>query len=583
MHGARVLTAADHGFLLNDEPFQLIAGAMHYFRIHPDQWADRIDKARLMGLNSIDVYVPWNAHQPRPGEVVLDGILDLPRYLELIDRAGLHVVLRPGPYICAEWDGGGLPAWLSTSGVRLRSSDPAYLEAVDAWFDRLLPVVAPFLGGNGGPIIAVQVENEFGAYGPEDPDYLRHLADGLRRRGVTELLFTCDQAEDDMLRRGGLDGILRTVTFEHADGALEKLRQHQPTGPLMCAEFWDGWFDHWGGPHHTRDAADAAADLETVLAAGASVSLYMFHGGTNFGTTNGADFKHVYLPTITSYDYDAPLSEAGDVTEKYRLMRDVIARHAPVPDEPLPVPPARFERAGIPLDEAIDLFSAAPALGTAVTSEAPLSMEQLGEYDGFVLYETTLPLAGPAVLAIDAFADRAQIFVDGAPAGMLERSRLERALTIAAGRPGAVLSVLVENAGRVNYGVHMNDPKGLLGPVLVDGKPLTGWTQTALPLRDLTGLAFAAAGGRPPSGPAFRRGSFTVEAPADTFLSLPGWEQGMAWVNGFALGRYSGRGPQRTLFVPGPVLRPGRNEIVVLELKAATTHTVDLVAGPDLG
>jgi beta-galactosidase len=576
------LEAANDGFRLHGQPFQVIAGAMHYFRIHPDQWADRIDKARLMGLNAIDVYVPWNAHAPHRGEPSFAGMLDLPRYLEMIAAAGLHVLFRPGPYICGEWDGGGLPAWLTSDpAVRLRSSDPAFLAAVDEWFDQLFPVITPFLAANGGPIVAVQVENEFGAYG-DDQAYLRHLADGLRRRGVTELLFTADQANDEMLKRGGLDGVLRTGTFgSRIAPALETLRRHQPTGPLMCTEFWNGWFDHWGGPHHTRDARDAADDLDRLLAAGASVSLYMFHGGTNFGTTSGANLKHAYQPTITSYDYDAPLSESGGITRKYRLMREAIARHAPVPDEPLPDAAPTVELRGITLDEAASLFD--PSLGEPVASEQPLRMEELGLADGFVLYRTTLPAAGPTVLTADAYADRVQVFVDGVPAGVLDREQHAHALPIAPTRPGAELTLLVENAGRVNYGPGMLDPKGLLGPVRVNGQPLTGWTQTPLDLSDLSAVAFAPAAGRLPAGPTLRRGEFTLDTPADSFLSLPGWERGQAWMNGFPLGRYAARGPQRTYYVPGPALHAGVNELILLELHAATTDTADLLPEPDLG
>jgi beta-galactosidase len=575
-----VLEVADDGFLLDGAPFRIIAGAMHYFRIHPGQWADRIDKARLLGLNAIDVYVPWNAHQPSRDVFHLEGMLDLPRYLDLIAAAGLRVLLRPGPYICAEWDGGGLPAWLTTGpGVRLRSSDPAYLAAVDEWFDRLFPVLAPYLAGNGGPIIAVQVENEFGAYG-EDPAYLRHLADGLRRRGVTEPLFTCDQANDEMLERGGLEGVLRTASFgSKVDPALETLRRHQPSGPLMCAEFWNGWFDHWGGPHHVRDPRDAADDLDRLLSAGASVSLYMFHGGTNFGTTSGANLKHAYEPTVTSYDYDAPLSENGAVTGKYRLMREVIAKYSDVPNEQLPEPAPTVEHRGIVLDAAVHLFDAASMLGTTITSDAPVRTES----GGLMLYRSTVPAAGPAVLALTSYADRVQVFLDGAAAGVLEREKHEHALPIVAARSGAELTLLVEDMGRVNYGPGLVDPKGLLGPVTVNGVPLTGWTRTSVPLHDLAALEYASAGVRATAGPAFRRGEFTLGASADSFLALPGWEKGLAWINGFPLGRYWARGPQRTLYVPAPVLRAGRNEIVVLELQASTTDMVDLLAEPDLG
>lgn len=308
------LTTSADGFLLRGEPFRIVSGAMHYFRVHPDQWADRLRKARLMGLNSVETYVPWNLHQPDPaGPLVLDGFLDLPRYLSLARAEGLHVLLRPGPFICAEWDDGGLPAWLiADPDIRLRSGDPRFTGAFDRYLDELLPPLLPYMAAARGPVIAVQVENEYGAYG-DDTAYLKHLESAFRSRGVKELLFTCDQADPEHLAAGGLPGVLATATFgSRVDRNLAELRRHQPEGPLMCAEFWIGWFDHWGGPHHVRDAADAAADLDRMLSAGASVNIYMFHGGTNFGFTNGANHKHAYQPTVTSYDYDAALTECGD-------------------------------------------------------------------------------------------------------------------------------------------------------------------------------------------------------------------------------------------------------------------------------
>ncbi|GDY52453.1 hypothetical protein SVIO_030760 [Streptomyces violaceusniger] len=297
---AAALTLSDDGFLLHGEPFRILSGALHYFRTHPDQWADRLRKARLLGLNTVETYVPWNLHQPAPGTLDLDGLLDLPRFLELAHAEGLRVLLRPGPYICAEWEGGGLPSWLTAQpGLRPRSRDPRFTAAVDAYLDLLLPPLAPHMAARGGPVIAVQVENEYGAYG-DDTAYLAHLADALRTRGVEELLFTCDQANTSdkaKLTAGSLPGVLSTGTFGgRVEESLEVLRAHQESGPLMCAEFWIGWFDHWGEPHHVRSADDAAAALDTLLSAGASVNIYMFHGGTNFGFTAGANHDHAYTP-----------------------------------------------------------------------------------------------------------------------------------------------------------------------------------------------------------------------------------------------------------------------------------------------
>ncbi|MDQ1036152.1 beta-galactosidase [Streptomyces sp. V3I8] len=580
------LTTSSDGFRLRGEPFRIISGAMHYFRIHPDQWTDRLRKARLMGLNTVETYVPWNLHQPEPGTLVLDGILDLPRYLRLARAEGLNVLLRPGPYICAEWDGGGLPSWLTTDpGIRLRTGDPRFTDALDRYLALLLPPLLPHLAASGGPVIAVQVENEYGAYG-DDTAYLEHLAQALRAGGVGELLFTCDQANPEHLAAGSLPGVLATGTFgSRIEHSLEQLRAHRPEGPLMCAEFWIGWFDHWGEPHHVRDAADAAADLDRLLSAGASVNIYMFHGGTNFGFTNGANHDHAYEPVVTSYDYDAALTESGDPGPKYHAFREVIARHAPVPDEPAPAPGRKLPPMSVELDRRAPLLPHVGVLAEAVRVDAdPVTMEELGLRAGHVLYRTTVPAAGDGVLHFaGGVGDRAQVFVDGAPVGVLERERHEEALSVRVPRAGATLDVLVENMGGVNYGPRIGSHKGLLGPVTFGGTALHGWDCHPLPLDCLDQVPFAPADPAAAAGPAFHHGTFEVRTPADTFLSLPGWTKGQAWINGFHLGRYWNRGPQRTLYVPGPVLRPGTNELVLLELQATTEPRAHLTDTPDLG
>ncbi|MFJ9575480.1 beta-galactosidase [Streptomyces sp. NPDC101191] len=579
------LEIAEDGFRLDDHPFRIISGGLHYFRVHPGHWADRLRKARLLGLNTVETYVPWNLHAPRPGVFRLDGGLDLPRFLELAAAEGLHVLLRPGPYICAEWEGGGLPSWLLTEeGIELRSSDPRFLAAVDGYLAALLPPLKPYLGDAGGPVLAVQLENEYGAHG-DDAGYLADLAGLLRAHGVGVPLFTCDQPAD--LARGGLDGVLRTVNLgSRVAAGLDALRTVQPTGPLMCSEFWIGWFDRWGGIHTTRDAADAAADLDRLLAAGASVNIYMFHGGTNFGLTNGANDKGTYRPTVTSYDYDALLDEAGDPTPKYTAFREVIARHAPVPGEPLPAAAPKAAYGPVPLTHTAGLLDQADALATPVTAaDRPLTLEELGRPFGFVLYDTDLPTPGPALLHAERVHDRAQVFVDGRPVGVLERENHEHALAFTVPRPGARLTVLVENQGRVNYGPGLYDRKGLLGRTTVNGQPPAAWRSRALPLDSLDPLVLhpAAEPARPPVGPAFHSGTFPVDEPADTFLHLDGWTKGLAWINGFPLGRYWSRGPQTALYVPGPVLLPGTNTITVLELHAAATAEVHLRATPSLG
>ncbi|MEX0172116.1 glycoside hydrolase family 35 protein [Streptomyces sp. LMG1-1-1.1] len=570
------------GFLLDGQPFRFLSGGLHYFRVHPEQWQDRLRKARLMGLNTVETYVPWNLHQPRPDHFVMDGGLDLPRFLDLAAAEGLHVLLRPGPYICAEWEGGGIPSWLlAEPDIRLRSRDPRFLASVDDFFGRLLTPLRPYLASQGGPVLAVQVENEYGAYG-DDTAYLEHIADSLRRCGVDVPLFTCDQPVD--LERGALPGVLATANFgSGAAGGLAALREQQPKGPLMCTEFWIGWFDRWGAHHVVRDPEHAAGELDELLATGASVNFYMFHGGTNFGFTNGANDKHTYRPTVTSYDYDAPLDEAGDPTAKFTAFRDVIAKYAPVPSEPVPATGRKLAVPTVVLTESAELLPSAAALTARIDSRRPLTMEELEQDFGFVLYETTVPLQGPTLLEVEHVRDRAQVFVDGQPVGVLERENHEHALAFTVPRAGAALSILVENQGRVNYGRGIHDRKGLLGKVALDGVEPTAWTNRPLPLATLEDIPFTATA-RTPVGPTFHRGTFEVTTTADTFLHLDGWTKGNAWVNGFALGRFWSRGPQRSLYVPAPVLRAGTNEIVVLELHAAhRAGTVELRDTPDLG
>jgi len=587
-------------FLLDGRPLQVVSGALHYFRVHPDQWADRIDKARRMGLNTIETYVAWNFHAPRPGVFDLDGPRDLGRFLDLVADAGLHAVVRPGPYICAEWDGGGLPAWLfAQPGVGVRRAERTYLAAVRDYYAHVLPVVAARQVTAGGPVIAVQVENEYGAYGDDGPEeraaYLRALVDMVRAEGIDVPLVTCDQADDEHLERGGLPELHRTVTFgSRAAERLELLRKHQPTGPLMCMEFWDGWFDSTGLPHHVTPPEANAHDLETMLAAGASVNLYMFHGGTNFGLTNGANDKGIYRPITTSYDYDAPLSEHGTPTAKYHALRDVIARHLPVPDDAPPAARAAPELQ-VGLDRRLPLAGLLPVLGTATRHEHPPTHDEIGQWSGFTLYRT-LADAEDAVVVVDEVRDRALVSLDGAPVGTFDRTT--RTFAVPLPRRAGVLELLVEDAGRVNYGSRIGEAKGVVGTVRTAARVLTGWSVTPLRFGGMSdgggellrpevrsALAAAPTSGAdvPVSGPVLLGGTFDSDAGADHFVRLDGWTRGLVWVNGVCVGRYSSAGPTATLYVPGPLVRAQGNDVVVLELHGAAAARIRTVAGPDLG
>ena len=587
-------------FLLDGRPFRVLSGALHYFRVHPDLWADRIHKARLLGLNTIETYVAWNAHESVEGRFDLGGGLDLRRFLELVAAEGMYAIVRPGPYICADWDNGGLPAWLFRDPkVGVRRFEPRFLAAVERYFARILPIVSELQIDSGGPVILVQVENEYGAYGT-DKRYLQALTDLTRAGGITVPLTTIDQPTDRMLEGGSVPGLHLTASFgSRAIDRLETLRRHQSTGPLMCAEFWDGWFDNWGAHHHTTSAADAARELDDLLAAGASVNLYMFHGGTNFGFTNGANDTGTFEPIVTSYDYDAPLDEAGHPTEKYWAFREVIARYAPVPASVSGLGAAAdpvgadagapaFE---VPLGASVPLSRVVGVLGEVQRHPGLPTMDDVGQYSGFALYRVQLPQRSPeatgaaSVLTFAEVRDRAQVFVDGSPVGVLSRDQHDTSISIPA---GARLEVLVEDQGRVNYGDRIGEPKGLIGPATLDGEPLGEWDIAPLDLGRIEEVAAVLRQGddmdaRLIAGPSFALAEFDGSEGTDLFFDTRHWGKGVVWINGFNLGRYWSRGPQRTLAVPGPLVRDGRNEIVVFELTAIAEPSVRFVRGLDLG
>ena len=578
-------------FLLDGAPFRVISGALHYFRVHPAHWRDRIRLARAMGLNTIETYVPWNEHEPQPGAFVTDDPrLDLEGFLRIVAEENMFAIVRPGPYICAEWDGGGLPAWLlADSGVRMRSTDARFLDPAKRYLGHVLGIVAPLQVDAGGPVNLVQVENEYGAYG-SDKEYLRELTQATRASGITVPLITVDQPSGSMIADGSLPELHKTGSFgSHAVERLARLRLQQPTGPLMCGEFWCGWFDHWGAHHHTTPAAASAAELDALLAAGASVNIYMVHGGTNFGFTNGANDKGVYQPITTSYDYDAPIDEAGRPTEKFWAFREVIAKYAPVPEfERVPRSPApSFE---VSLSPGAGLLDAAAAVGFWEPHSTLPTMEDLGVYRGLVAYRASLSNRSPAVLTFDEVRDRAIVFVDGVRVGVLARERHERAMVVPGGHE---LLVVVEDEGRVDYGPRIGERKGLIGPANVDGVQLDRWETLRLDADALARTAGAAASAHMVGGgvagrgdlslPGFHRAVFELEASADLFLDTVSWGKGAAWVNGFPLGRYWSAGPQRTLYVPAGATRAGENELVVLELDAMSSRTARFVPSPQLG
>ncbi|MGI6166308.1 MAG: beta-galactosidase [Limnochordia bacterium] len=572
----------DH-FVVDGEQIQIISGAIHYFRVVPEYWKDRLLKMKACGFNTVETYVSWNLHEPQPGQFCFEGGLDIEQFVKEAGEIGLYVIVRPGPYICAEWEFGGLPAWLlADPKMRVRCKYEPYLKAVDRFFDALLPRLVPLQYSQGGPIIAMQVENEYGSFG-NDAGYLRYLKDGMRARGVDVLLFTSDGPSDAMLQGGTLPDVLKIANFgSRTEEAFRKLREYQPEGPLMCGEFWNGWFDHWGEEHKTRSAEDAAQELDTMLGMGASVNVFMFHGGTNFGFLNGANHGNGYEPTITSYDYDAPLSEAGDLTPKYWAFREVIGKYTELPKIEFPEVAPKLALGEVRLEESVGLFPSLNRLSEPVSSTVPLPMEEVGQNYGFILYRTHVTGPRPRMdVIVQELRDRAQVFLNGASVGTLERWNKEKKLSVAIPKEGARLDLLVENMGRVNYGRYLLDRKGITEGVLLGYQFLFDWTMFPLPLDDLCRLSFNQ--GICQGGPAFYRGHFSVDEPKDTFLALDGWTKGVCFINGFNLGRYWNRGPQRTLYVPGPILKKGTNEVIVFELHGMEAPVVEFRDQPDLG
>lgn len=560
-------------FYLNGEPFTVISGAIHYFRTVPEYWEDRLLKLKACGFNTVETYTCWNLHERKEGQFDFSGMLDVAKFIEIATRLGLYVILRPGPYICAEWEFGGLPSWLlSYSDIALRCDDPRYIAKVKPYYEELFSRVRPYLITNGGNVIMMQVENEYGSYG-DDKAYLAKVESIYRENGIDCLLFTSDGTRHWMLGGGTLPHILAVANFgDKTAERLAVLRDFQPNRPLMCGEFWGGWFAHWYEEEcRQRSAEDICGNINAFFDANASFNLYMFHGGTNFGFLNGANCTSAgeYQPTVTSYDYTAPLSEAGDLTSLWYALRDTISRRTgKMPPDIAVRNSAKCAYGQVRLTEHALLLDNLRAISEPVWGAFPKTMEVLGQDFGYVLYSTELegPFE-PLKLCFGKVHDRAIVFLNGKRVGLAERSRHadEIELTLPAGER-ARLDVLVENMGRVNYGVHLLDRKGILGGVRLGQRYHYGWTMYPLTMEKLSELSYTE-NVTEANVPAFLRGWLHISGtPCDTFLCLNGFTKGFCTVNGFNIGRYfNSAGPQKTLYVPAPLLREGDNEIVVFE------------------
>ncbi len=671
----------DH-FVRDGKPYQIISGEMHYARIPHEYWRDRMRLARAMGLNTIQTYAFWNAHEPKPGTFDFSGDLDIAEFLRTAQEENLNVLLRLGPYACAEWDAGGLPAWLfADPSIKVRTTDPKFLEAAGKYLDRIGAEIAPFQSARGGPVFGLQIENEFGSYGSlpvagqtaaENRQKSREYMEAIRKlfihAGIGDTLFyTADGTDPEQLADGTLPGVLAVANFGPGEAAdsLAKLQKFRPGQPVMNGEYWDGWFDSWGDDHAKTDTDKQVKEITWMLAQGYSFNLYMVHGGTTFGFMNGANFDSGpdghYAPETTSYDYNAPIDEAGRPTPKYFKFRDAIAEHSGVAAPPMPQNIPVVAVAEFPLVESTSLWKNLPR---PISVKRPRSMETFGQSYGYIIYHTDLntnapaadrsrdenPIgaenggpgggsqrfpgaipggssragsptgantgasaptpdnsssqpddslpsaasgdkthigrnggssfgAGESILAIDDLRDFAAVYIDHKLAGTIDR-RLQQSKLSLSIPPGKVaLDIVVENTGRVNFGAHLADGQaGITRSVTLGGRELLDWKVYPLPMTspaELTGW-----GKHTLDGPAFYRGTFTTDSPADTFLDVSKFGKGFVWVNGHNLGRIWSIGPQQSLYLPGPWLKRGANEVIVFDFARQKHPVLRGVADP---
>ena len=574
-------TTGDKTFLLNGNPFVVKAAEIHYPRIPREYWDHRIKMAKALGMNTVCIYIFWNIHEQTEGNFNFTGNNDVAEFCRLAQKNGMYVIVRPGPYVCAEWEMGGLPWWLlKKKDIRLREQDPYFMERVKIFEEKVGEQLAGLTIQKGGPIIMIQVENEYGSYGENKP-YVSAIRDCLRGIYGQELtLFQCDWASN--FEKNGLEDLAWTMNFgtgANIDDQFRRLKQLRPNAPLMCSEFWSGWFDKWGARHETRDAKDMVAGMDEMLSKGISFSLYMTHGGTSFGHWAGANSPG-FAPDVTSYDYDAPINEYGLATPKFYQLREMMAKYNDGKKMPA-VPKAPMGIITVPKFELTEYKPLFYGCDSIAKSGGLMTFEEMNMGWGTIIYETTLPeIPAQSVLTADIH-DFAQYFINGKYVGKTDRVKNEKSVTLPAVKKGDKLLIVVEGMGRINFGRAIKDFKGIVSDVAITAeiddnettwKPRQ-WTKLRIPDDYNTAFRAFAAPADPrveqefaPKGVGYYRGFFNLKKVGDTFLNFETWGKGQVYVNGHPMGRIWSIGPQQTLYVPGCWLKKGKNEVIVLDV-----------------
>jgi beta-galactosidase len=556
----------DSTFLLDGKPLQIIAGEIHYTRVPREAWRQRMKMAKAMGLNTIGTYVFWNVHEPQKGVYSFTGNNDIAAFVNDAREEGLWVILRPSPYVCAEWEFGGYPYWLQNEkGLEVRSKEQQYIKEYREYINQVGKQLAPLQVNHGGNILMVQIENEYGSYG-NDKEYLDLNRKMFIDAGFDGLLYTCDP--EAAIKDGHLPGLLAAINGVDQVDKVKRLvkENHNGKGPFFIAEWYPAWFDWWGTKHHTVPAEHYVGRLDSVLAAGISINMYMFHGGTTRGFMNGANYndKDPFEPQISSYDYDAPLDEAGNATPKFMAFREVIQKNMPDGQKLPPVPASKkaINIPGIKLTYSTNLLNVLPA---PKINSKPLTFEDLSQDYGFVLYRTVLKGGDKGTLMINGLRDYAVIMLNGKTVGILDRRLKQDSLSIDLPKGNVTVDILVENLGRINFGKYLlQNKKGITGDVTFNKKEISNWKMYGLPMNDINTIKINN-NNAVDSSPVLLKGNFALKEVADTYLDMSKWGKGVVWVNGHNLGRYWQIGPQQTVYVPQEWLKK-TNEVVVLEL-----------------